>query len=160
MITKILHKQKQDQHLFYFYLIIHGREYEHPTVKIQGTTAEVTHEIKFLILTDLIGNLSTFICGIHKDIDSIEMLSDKEVTVNLFSILEKMVHMKEVVDSKHKIEREHIKVAKGILKYRKELFSIVHILGKDYGRYAQYVALINSCNDVVENDISTFFEQG
>ena len=68
--------------------------------------------------------------------------------------------MKEIVDSKHKIEREYIKVAKGILKYRKELFSIVHILGKDYQRYAQYVALINSCKDIEDNDVSTFFKQG
>jgi hypothetical protein len=68
--------------------------------------------------------------------------------------------MKELVDANHKIERENVIVAKGILKYRKELFSVVHVLGKDYQRYAQYVALINSCNDIVDNGISTFFKQG
>jgi hypothetical protein len=158
MITLLHTKQKADKYLFYFYLTIQGRGDELSVIKIQGTKAEATHEIKYLILTDLIGNFSTFICGIHKDIDSIELLSDKEVTINLFDVLQKMVHMKETVDSKHKIEREYMQVAKGILKYRKELFSIVHVLGKDYKRYAQYVALMKSCSDVVSNDISTFFE--
>lgn len=160
MISPIHNKQKDNQYSLYFYLIVHGRENSYPVVKIQGTKAEVTHEVKCLILTDLIGNLSTFVCQVYKDIDKVELLSDKEVLINLYRVLEKMVHMKELVDANHKIERENVIVAKGILKYRKELFSVVHVLGKDYQRYAQYVALINSCNDIVDNGISTFFKQG
>ena len=38
MITLIQSKQKENQYLFYFYLIIHGREYEHPTVGKVKTT--------------------------------------------------------------------------------------------------------------------------
>jgi len=160
MIIPVHNTFKNDKYIFYFYLIVHGRDSAHPTVKISGDEKEVTREIKYLMLTDLVSNLSTFVCHVYKDVDKIELLSDKEVVNNLYRVLEKMVHMKDQVVDSHKQEREYVKIAKGILKYRKELFSVVHVLGKDYGRYAQYVALINSCNGVVEEGVNKYFKQG
>ena len=159
MIIPVHQTLKDNQYTFYFYLIIHGRECKHPTIKIQGNERQVTQEIKYLLLTDLIGNLSTYICSIYKRIDDVKLLSDKEVLNNLYRVLEKMVKMKEKVVDSNAVEREYIKVAKGIIKYRKELFSLVHVLGKDYGRFAQYVSLVKCCNEVIDNDVNKYFNQ-
>jgi len=160
VITTVHQTTKDNIHTLYFYLIIHGRDNTHPTIKIQGNKRQVTQEVKYLVLTDLVGNLSTFICSIYKRIDEVKLLSDKEVLNNLYRVLEKMVKMKEKVTDSNVQEREYRKIAKGIIKYRKELFSIVHVLGKDYGRFAQYVSLVNCCKEVIDNDVNKYFNQG
>jgi hypothetical protein len=161
MIVPIDKDKRGDKYRFRYYLIIHNRTLEQCTVSIKGDKDQVLKEVKFLLIADLVGNFSTLITPMYQQLDSIELMSEKELIRDLYKRLEYLVRMKDLNGTPGRgDENDYLTIANRIKSIGERIGIAIKIFGKNEDRDIQYEQLLKSCDKIINNGYADYVDYG